>query len=124
MTNQKEAIQTEKGEYRFETISEIIQNNKFFDFVEINLKEFINERQNRPSPKQGYYYKRDWFDRMESDNKLKTKFFVENIENIWLKKSTLSSEYRLVIKVVCEKALQQTLDFYSSKEENKNNNKL
>lgn len=98
---------------RFKSNNEIIKDPVFIGFVDSNLKEISRERRHRPNPEPGYYYKMDWYDRMVESKSLKTEFFLNNIENIWNKRSSLSSEVRQVIQYVCNKALQKTLVEYS-----------
>jgi hypothetical protein len=102
---------------RFNSISEIIRDPCFIDFVNKNVYELRMNRHKRPEPKPGYHYKRDWYDRMSDGVDVNARFFLKNIENIWLKKSLLSSEIRAVIQYVCDKSLQQTLLEYAKKED-------
>lgn len=92
----------------FATIGELIQDQVFVNEVEIKLKELKKNRQTRPEPKPGYHYKRDWYDRMRDAGQLNAEFFLANIEDIWFKRSKLSSEVRNTIQYVCETALTQT----------------
>lgn len=94
---------------RFNSISEIINDPYFISFVNENISKLRKNRINRPEPKQGYMYKRSWYDRMSESGSLNVDFFIKNIESIWNKKSSLSSEIRSVIKFVCDDSLQQTL---------------
>jgi hypothetical protein len=104
---------------RFNSIEEIIADPYFNQFVKENIDQIIKSRCIRPIPKPGYYYKRDWYDRMTSKYYFNSYFFIENIENIWLKRSALSSEIRHVIRFVCDKSLQQTLLEYMKQVEHK-----
>ena len=99
----------------FNSISEIVDDSIFRGFVRENISELKKNRRKRPEPKAGYYYKRDWYDRMNSEGNVNFVFFIENIESIWLKKSSLSSEVRGIIKFVCDRAFQQTLFKHSQK---------
>ena len=92
------------------TLDEIIANPKFFTFVQSVISELKLKRYGRPKPKQGFHYKRDWYDRMSSNNTFNANFFVENIKDVWSKKSNLGSEFRNVIIFICGTALQQTID--------------
>ena len=121
MTTEKETTQpTEPAiavepvlAHRFNSIGEIVKDPYFIDYVEQNLSELRKNRNKRPEPKPGYHYKRDWYDRMSSEGHVNSGFFIKNIENIWLKKSSLSSQERHVIQFVCDKSFQQTLIEYS-----------
>lgn len=116
MNTEKQTTQTKDSVTTcFNSISEIIINPYFINFVEGNISNLRLDRIKRPKPKPGFYYKRDWYDRMTSEGILNTKFFIANIENIWLKKSSLSSQIRNVIQFICNKSLEQTLSVYSNK---------
>lgn len=99
--------------HRFNSISEIVKDRIFIGYVEENISELRKNRYKRPEPKPGFHYKRDWYDRMSSEGNVNFGFFIKNIENIWLKKSSLSRQERSVIQYVCDKSLQQTLLEYS-----------
>lgn len=88
-------------------ISDLIKDSVFIEFVKKNLTELLSNRRTRPESKLGYRYKRDWYDKM--CGMLTSDFFIDNIGDIWLKKSGLNSEFRGVIKYVCDKALSETL---------------
>ena len=99
--------------------NEIIKDSHFIDFVRTGIKNIQISRIERPAPKPGFYYKKDWYDRMSDANQLNTEFFITNIENIWLKKSKLNAETRYIIKYVCDKSLQHMVLFYDKqKKEN------
>lgn len=93
--------------------SEIIKDPYFIEFVKDGISELRKNRNERPEPKQGFRYKRDWYDRMTQYSIFNTDYFIQNIESIWLKKSSLSSEIRHVIQYVCDKALDKTIELYS-----------
>jgi hypothetical protein len=103
---------------QFNSISEIINDPYFIEFVYNNVAELRKERINRPGPEPGYHYKRDWFDRMNGYGNVNYRYFIENIESIWLKKSKLSSEIRNIIQYVCDKSFNQmTLEYQKHKEQ-------
>src|SRR5690606_9398952 len=87
----------------------------FIQCVKDIISEIRNNRLTRPEPKPGFRYKRDLFDRMDVGRELNSKYFIANIESIWLKRSKLNSEMMNVIKYVCDKALGQTLVYYAQK---------
>lgn len=89
--------------------NEVIKNGEFISILKRNLLQFSIQRNNRPSPSPGLYYRRDWFDRMTDLRLFHSSYFLNNIESIWLKKSLLSSEHRKVIKYFCENALNEML---------------
>lgn len=91
------------------SIPEIIKDPIFIKQVEINFKALVNQRKNRPEAPVGKRYIRNWYDRMSSEGLLHKETFINNISDIWQKKSQLSSEIRSVIKFVCDRALFETL---------------
>jgi hypothetical protein len=97
----------------FNTIEEVITNSFFIQCVKDSIKSMIEKCIARPKPKPGYYYKKDWYERMSEQNILNADFFIKSIPAIWCKKSTLSSEIREVILTVCNKALIETIDQYN-----------
>ena len=103
-------------EIKFNSINEIINDPYFIKIVNENVANLVHDRVNRPQPKKGYYYKRDWYDRMAEQSIVNSRFFLANIPGIWVKKSNLSSEIRNVIKYVCDNALNKTLLYYSKNE--------
>lgn len=97
----------------FNSTQEIIQDPIFISFVNKNIDELQVTRNKRPACKPGFRYKRDWYDRMRESGQIKIDFFINNIFDIWNKKSTLNSEVRNVIEFVCNKSLQQTIQKYN-----------
>jgi hypothetical protein len=96
-------------ENKVQSISELIKNTDFILSVDKQISELRTKRYNRPRPKDGYHYTRDGFDRMNDSQQFNKEFFLKNIEDIWNKKSSLSSEIRGVVQYVCDKALAETL---------------
>lgn len=88
-------------------IDEIINDNDFVDRVKANVSELITKRRSRPIPKDGYRYKRDWYDRMSSAGNLNADFFLKNIKAAWMKKSSLSSEIRNIVVFIGDRSLFQ-----------------
>jgi len=101
---------------KYETIEELIADPLFQKNVDKSLSELISQLKRRPEPKPGYHYKRDWYDRMYSENALNSLFFLKNIQQIWAKKSNLNSEYRAIIQHVCDIALHRTLREYAEQD--------
>jgi hypothetical protein len=106
---------------RFNSISDIIIDPFFKEFVSKNIDELRKNRINRPLPKPGYYYKRGWYERMTEQGMLNTRYFLENIELIWNKKSSIPSALRQIIKYVCDKSFQETLLRYANESTELNN---
>jgi len=97
---------------QFNTISDIINDEFFQSSLKKNISKLKEDRGKRPTPKLGYYYKRDWFDRMHEGRMLNFDFFKKNIESIWNKKSDLSSQIRNVIEDTCNKSVIDMLETY------------
>lgn len=93
-------------------ISEIIIDEYFIDRVHTNLQSLLQDRRTREEPKVGYSYKRDWYDRL-SEDQLNTEYFIQNISDIWYKKSNLNSLTRMVIKHICDKSYLETVNHYN-----------
>lgn len=108
---------TQPVKHQFNSNNEITKDPYFIAFLQKNISELRKKRYNRPTPKPGYHYKRDWYDRMSAEGQFDPGFFIKNIESIWLKKSSLSSEVRNIVQFVCEKSLQQTLQRYANEKE-------
>jgi hypothetical protein len=101
----------------FETEDDLINDEVFKQYVEIELEKLKKKRRIRPEPKPGWRYKRDWYDRYIGKDVLNSKFFLSNIKSIWEKKSDLSSELRGIISYVCSLAIVDT-DIHYKKEKN------
>lgn len=99
---------------RFKTISEIVSDQIFIKNVMSTIDDLRNQRLNRPEPREGFRYRRDWYYQMSDAGNFNANYFVENIENIWLKKSSITSATRKVIDWVCGDALRKTLEHYAS----------
>ena len=91
----------------------------FIDFVKQNIREVIDARASRPKPKEGFHYRRDWYDRLDDMDGVNSEFLLSNINAVWLKESNLSSEIRAVLLEVCNRAVGQTLEYYHSQPEMK-----
>ncbi len=90
-----------------EIIDEIINDKDFVSRVKANVSELITKRRSRPMPKEGYRYKRDWYDRMNSAGNLNADFFLKNIKAAWMKNSNLSSEIRDIVLFIGDRSLFQ-----------------
>jgi hypothetical protein len=97
---------------QFNTISDIINDEFFQSSLKENISKLKEDRAKRPNPKPGFYYKRDWFDRMWEGNMLNFDFFKKNIESIWNKKSDITSQIRNVIEDLCNKSVIDMLKIY------------
>lgn len=104
-------------EKNYESIAELVKDPQFVKFVTEGIAELRRKRHNRPDPKPGFRYVRDWYDRMSEAGQMHISFFIDNIEDIWNKRSNLSSEVRSIIKQVCDVAFYKTMKYYESLEE-------
>lgn len=121
-TNNTEQLLSELHR-RFKSNAEIISDPYFIDFVKSNISELVKERNNRKEPKQGFRYKRDWYDRLKDIGDFNADYFLENIGDIWDGISPMSSQNRSVIESVCNRALRQTLKVYSTETNSESNPK-
>lgn len=101
---------TETKQQHFKTIGDVIDHPLFQDYVQRIIYDLVKQRLNRPDPKPGYRYKRDWYDRMYEKEMLSQNYFIEQIGLIWTRQSSLSSEIRNVIETVCTQAYHKTLE--------------
>lgn len=97
------------------TVGEVLSDGRFINHVKKLLADLKKERRNRPLPKPGFKYKRDWYDRMDGKGMLSSQFFLDNIESIWSKQSDLPSIERNIIAFVCNKAFSLTVQHYTKK---------
>ncbi len=106
------------------TIREVLEDKYFISRLEKNIEEYIAKRRTREKPKPGYYYKRDWCDKLVEDRNMRMPYFVEHIEDIWIKKSRLSPAVRNGILYMCSISLNETLEYYKNTvlEKNYDNN--
>lgn len=102
-----------KVEDVYGSIHEIVTNKQFIANVKKEVNELKRKRLNRVTLEAGLRYRRDWYDRLNDLGEVTVTFFVNNIEDIWEKRSILNAEIRGVIQTVCEKALRNTLIEYS-----------
>lgn len=107
-----EEKQTQLVPFKFNSLSEALADNHFKSFVRINIEEFRKQRRERPRLTNGYY-KRNWYDRMVESGTFNEDYFVNNINDILHKSSSLTAEIRKVIQSVCEKSIDQTCKFYT-----------
>jgi hypothetical protein len=88
-------------------LTEVVKDKRFRSLVAKGIEELLDKRSLRPLPPKGYRYKRDVYDHMKSEDMLSTEFFLDNILDIWDRKSSISSQPRGVIEYICTNALQQ-----------------
>lgn len=88
---------------------DILTNTIFRKAVEKAVDEIRENRLKREAPKPGFYYKRDWYDRIVELGGMNADFFITNAGAVWEKKSNLPSNIRSVIQFVAEQALRETI---------------
>ena len=101
----------------FNTAEEILSDPLFLKHFDSNYKSIMTKRKNRHKAKQGYQYKRDWYDRLLSKGNLSPEFFLSNIKDIWHKESSLNRETRDIIEHVCNKSLKSAMAEYEESKE-------
>jgi hypothetical protein len=94
----------------FKSVEEIQNDKDFIEKVKLEIDKIVTAHKHRPSPPQGKRYLRTWQDRMIDESILNHEFFIKHIVFIWQKKSTLNSEFRSIIKQVCEYCLWQVIN--------------
>lgn len=102
------------------TIADLLADKIFIENVKSTIAELRKRRANRPEPKPGFRYKRDWHDQMADAGTLNTEYFLANIEKIWLRKSSMTSATRKAVEWVCGIALQKTQDYYAGEAQKPN----
>jgi hypothetical protein len=105
-------MENKKTMPKFETISEIVNDAYFIEFVTKNLSDLETQKRLRPQAPAGFNYKKDWMDKMNTT----PSYFISNIEAIWLKTSKLSKAEREIIGYFCDKSFMQTLAYYKELE--------
>lgn len=98
------------------TIKDIIEDAKFIETVGKSIEAIKKDRRNRPEPKPGYRYRRDAIDTLQDQGNFNRDFFILNIPDVWVKRSSLNSKTRQVIEYVCNMALFHTKEYYSRPE--------
>ena len=111
-TNQTEQLRENAVSTRFNTVSDIVSDEVFIKNVESEILKLRFQRNKRPEPKKGFRYKRDWYDQMTDSGNFNLDYFLKNIEGIWLKKSSITSNTRNVIQQICSIAYNNTLAHY------------
>lgn len=103
----------------FDDTRRVVDDPIFIRIVTEKVEALKQGRLNRPVPQPGYHYKRNWYDKLADLDGCNAEFFLNNINDIWLKKSNLSSEIRGVILEVCNQAVVRTMQEYHSQGEKK-----
>lgn len=98
---------------KFNSITEIVEDKYFRNFVAEVIDEIRMERNKRPAAKPGYKYKRDWYDRMTEQGCFNSSFFIEHAAPVWAKISNLSGEFCKIVKLVINEAFRRTVAEYN-----------
>jgi len=97
-----------------EKLSELFNDKYFLAHLTQHFSDIKHKRKFRPQPKEGFHYKRDWFDRMSDNGQLNEVFLLKNITDILQKKSNLSSEVRTVLHTIFQTSLDATMNYYKT----------
>jgi len=95
------------------TIEALLQDTIFLGFLRNEISEIKTQRKLRPQAREGFHYKRDWYDRMTDSNQLNSAFVIDNIGLILIKQSNLPAEKRHIITYLYEKSLKKTFEYYN-----------
>lgn len=95
----------------------ILVDKVFIECFKLEIAKLKSERHNRPIAKQGFHYKRDWYDRMSEQSEFHYDFFIKHLPDIIEKKSNIPSEKRNVILYCFQKAYKQTVIYYSTQKQ-------
>jgi hypothetical protein len=98
----------------FETIEDIINDAFFKKCLKNNIEEIRKNRNSRPTPPEGFYYKRDWYDVLNGSGNFTYDYFLDNIPLIWAKKSSITSKTRVPIEAICNKSVHDALMMYNN----------
>lgn len=81
--------------------TELIKDLRYQNIVCDTISEIWRQRQSRPKPKDGYKYKIDGIDLLNSQGNLNRLYFLNCILDIWNKTSNIPRRERMVIETVC-----------------------
>ena len=108
----------------FNSIEEIITDDYFILFLKDYMNEVRNSYANRPKAPSGMRYKKGAYDQLRNEGNFNSSYFIKNINDIWMKKSSLNMMQRNLILNVCNFALKKTFLEYQKQYELKNNLKI
>lgn len=96
------------------TLDEILKDELYENLVHELVERLRKERKNRKPPKPGFRYRRDAIDRLFEQGNMNTTFIMKHIEDVWHKRSKISSQIREFIQFVGNNAL---FEYYKLKTE-------
>lgn len=99
---------------KFNSITEIVEDRLFKNFVSEVISEIRKERSKRTA-RPGYRFKRDWYDRMVDQSCFDEHFFINHAEPVWAKTDKLSSEFRKIVRTVINEAFRRTVAEYNKR---------
>jgi hypothetical protein len=99
---------------RFKTVSDILSDTVFIENLESEILKIRKRRLDRPEPRAGFRYRRDWYDQLDGEGNFNRAYILANIESIWLKKSSIPSNQRYAIEAICVTAYKNTLLHYTN----------
>ena len=99
---------------KFNSLSEVFKDDYFRDQLRSEIKKIITNRELRPLPPPGHRYRRTGIDRMMESGHMTFDYFIENIEDIYAKKSKMNTEERQIIEHVCGVCGQRTIIAYQT----------
>jgi hypothetical protein len=95
------------------SLEDVINDSVFKSEVDKIIAKIKANRLNRPAPKSGTRYRRDFYDRLNDEGKFNAEFFLSSIGDIWLKKSNLSRDFRETISYICDIAVSNAIEHYN-----------
>lgn len=99
---------TEKDLLRHE-FQEMFLNPEFISIVKKVFHEICYQRENRPKPKPGFYYKRDWYDIMLDNRNLSANYILKNGASVMLHESNITAQTRNIIKTIVKISIYEFL---------------
>lgn len=93
----------------YKQIQEVIESDRFKEAVKLQVNKIIQQRHNRPKPKPGTRYPKNVVDSLMDRELLTVHYFLENIGDVWMKRSKLPARERWLIDMVCVVAFKQSL---------------
>ena len=85
---------------KLETQEDLVNHPLFKERLDHHLNALRTARLNRPEPKPGFYYPRDWYDRMVEKSLFNITAMMEQIPLVWQKKDKLNHEFRSIIREI------------------------
>lgn len=84
---------------------QIIEDSTFRRLLDKEIEGVLKERKTRPIPPKGYRFKRDWYDRLGYEGSNLRDLVYKSLNDVWIKKSSLSHEFRSLVSYIGDQAL-------------------